>query len=879
VVLAESGNQNPIARKLLESVRQFPDRPALSDATRSLTFLELSDAIKQFAESFSALQGKKKVASYVPVFVDRNLESAVAILSCLVSDIPFAPLDSEWPEERIARVLDKLGDQKITVVPESKVSVVQRMFGDRLDVVSTRVLMQPDGMHPAKPERLLLEPGYVVFTSGTTGEPKGVEFRGDALWKKLESFVLDERRPVDPISNEVQVHEELTFLGYPFNFGAGIRRLSWVARGSHVYILSKAEMQPQRFLELIASKGAASLNVPASLLTVLSEHASGSFDSSPIQNIQLVSWGGDSVSYSTIHGLKKIFSGNTWFRSGFGATEGSAKLALEFLLKNAPEKGEIPIGKAADVPSSRRLPMEGSKTKFILRFEEPLASGYFNNPELTQSRFKFDETGTRYWMSGDIIEEDQAGNLWHRGRIDDLVKIRGKLSSPSESAKALLDVEGIVDAIVIPKKINGHNRLVAHLVLSKSSPPKLSHIKEVLYQTLPSHLIPTQYFLHGSLPKNSRGKTDRLKLSESNVPLWQERSGFPPMTKTEVTLHTHLKDLLGVEELSIDEILWHTGLDSLAALELETLLRTDFPNAQLDLITQHSTIRSLAKALDRLEGNFSDVVTLNAEAKAAPIYAFPGGGNRSTHFVHFARSLRPSRPVVCLLSGAGDVSIENTTIQGRASRALDSLSGTNVETISIVGYSAGGALAYELSRMCAQNGIKVNLSLFDTGFSIMQKKKKLTVDRYRISKYSSTKKFRGITKVIYLISRAFRKHGFKRAVGLLLFSKPVEFITVYPFLRKSIRIFVSTFSNSIPFGIKSSLSEAIARHELAEYDAKPLTESELSNIKARLFFTETSENYLSWKNLIPSIDFLQTGGNHFTMLHPPHVMELGTKDF
>jgi thioesterase domain-containing protein/aryl carrier-like protein len=721
--------------------------------------------------------------------------------------------------------------------------------------------------------------GYVVFTSGTTGEPKGVEFSGEALRRKLESFVADERGSTKEVGRSQENRYKTTLLGYPFNFGAGIRRLSWVVRGSHIYILSKEELKPQRFLELTESLAAQIVNVPASLLIVLSEYQASSRDGTLLQSVEMVSWGGDSVSFGTINRLRKFFSEDTLFRSGFGATEGSAKLSYEFLLREAPESGEIPIGQASSVPSHRRLPIDGSKNQFTLRFEEPLASGYYSNPQLTEARFKVDEAGVRYWISGDIIEEDQAGQLWHRGRIDDLVKIRGKLSSPSEATKKLLNVAGVVDALVVPREIGKHIRLVAHIVLSKENPPKLSYIKESLYKTLPSHLIPSQYFVHESLPKNSRGKTDRSMLSKVDFAPWEERTGFPPMTKTEVTLHTHLQDLMGTSEISIDDNLWHQGLDSLAALELATLLETDFPNVNVDTITQHATMRTLAKALDRLEGNFSDIVTLNAGSKAEPIYAFPGGGNRSTHFVHFARALNPPRPVVCLLSAAGDLSIENTTIHGRTNKALDSLKATNVRKISIVGYSAGGALAYEFSRLCAHNGISVTLSLFDTGFSIMQGKRKLTVDRFRLSQDHQSRKLRGITKAWYLVLKAFRRHGFRRALGLLFFSKPLEFLTINPSLREILRRLDKSFLIRVSFGIRAKLSEAITRHELAEYDAKPLTELEQKLVEAKFFYTETSDNYLAWKRLIPTISFLPTGGNHFNMLHPPHVLELVKRDF
>jgi acyl-CoA synthetase (AMP-forming)/AMP-acid ligase II/thioesterase domain-containing protein len=875
VNLHNNNTQNPLLAQFEQTVKAWPLEAALMDKDTQLTYKELWERCSNLASSLRSLQTKHDSFEYIPVYVSRDVESAVVVLTCLLYDFPFTPLDSDWPGERLAWVSTELQSPPFGLVPTRNSKKItgwsqSEVLDATISVVHSRQRLARKTVYKRS-----IEPGYVVFTSGTTGEPKGVEFRGIELQAKLASFASDDNRRPSAGSPTTSPEDSLTLIGYPLNFGAGLRRLCIVARGNSVYLLSQDEMEPAKFLHVARETKAKALNVPPSLLLVLSDFQNSELSEPYLPLVRVVSWGGDSISFDTASKLKRFFDPTTVCRAGFGATEGSSNLGLVFQLGEAPISGEMPLGTANMIPDHRRLPFNDSQNLFVLRFESPLATGYLNKPELSSERFRLDEAGDRYWISGDIVQIDGAGIVWHRGRIDDLVKIRGKLTSPSESAKALMEIPGVVDAFVMPSKTREHRTLVAHLAVSKTQSLQLREIKQALYAKLPSHLIPSQFFVHDVLPKNDRGKTDRKALEDGDFLPMKELGGFPPMTGTEITLHTHLEEILGFNRIPIDENLLNSGLDSLAGLELESRLLPDFPEVTLDLISQHSNIRSLAKALDQLNGNFSNRSVLNAGSLGFPIYAFPGGaGHRSTHFVHLANSLKPTRPVICFLSAAGDVSILNTTINGRVGVLLDEISSEAMTEVTIIGYSAGGALAYESARACAQRGIRVKLTVFDTGFGIMEAGARSTLDRLRLSRDQKSRNLSGLPKVFYLVRRAFSRHGIRRTLGLLFLVKPFETLTTSKTFRKAARIVIGNFPRFFTRNFKSHAFHSLSRQELADYSAQPLTDVELKYIDAIFFYTSDNKRYSEWKKLIPNIEFLKAEGSHSAMLKPPNVQRI-----
>ena len=853
--------------RLKECAKNSPDRIALEDSVESLTFHDLVNQVEQFASSFVGLQQQFDYFDHVPLFVTRDLDSAVAVLGCYLLRLPFVPIDAQWPNDRIELILNKLGGPKFLLAGRASLQELCSKLDHFVNIHSTFDLRFERGGSLSVFPREQSPSGMVLFTSGSTGVPKGVEWDRDAL--DTRDTLLIERKSKETLA-PLESH---SLLGYPLNWTAGIYRLLGVAFGERVRVLSLAEMAVPQFANLVQKTKATTLRLPSSLLALLADLESNLITESAMPSIRSITTGGDALSFSVICGLKNLFSGDTEVQYAFGATEATSELKFRFLLRDTAKDGPMPIGESRFIAANMKQYLDEKKNKFIYLSRGALATGYFDDPDLTERRFLFDDDGSRYWFSGDILQEDSDGLVWHKGRVDDLVKIRGKLTSPSEAREALQLLDGVKDAVVLAVNEGGTTRLIAHLAFQAGREPLLSSLKSSLAASLPPHLMPSKFIAHQSLPKTPQGKADRAALLSGEWQPMTNESNKPPRTNTEMLIFSHLQVILGVEQLSVEENLIDAGLDSLAALELEVRLQSMMPLITMDLITSNPTVRSLASALDGLKGGYPDAnYTLNPNGITSPIFAFPGDGGHMTQLVHLARALGDSTPVVGLLNNQDDALNKPLSIEGVVSDAQVLVEQKGTPPFYVSGYSLGGIYAYELSRALVQKGLPVNLVMFDTSFSHMTPGGDSTpFGRLRLGSALRNSKKKGLSRVVHGIFHAFKAHGFLRASYLMLISQPLAFWLSISFFRN----FAGGVLDLTPkhlFAIpKAAVFKAAVRHEVAKYSAIPFTAEEAELLQTTFVYSDNSTDYRQWIKLIPNIGFFGSSGSHLDMLKPPHV--------
>ena len=860
-----------LLKTLVDAVEMHPDRIALQDSEQSLSYSELALQLKAFASAAMSLQREFSFSGYVPIFVGRDVESAVAILSCFLYSIPFSPVDADWPKETLSFVMDKLSDPPFAVASTEVSELASSKVAEGPTVVAINRLRFSGESLKGVSSFTYSDKGFVLFTSGTTGYPKGVEFDQKATTEQCEYFIRREVKDLELVSSPVKA-----VLGFPLNFSAGIGRLVGGIIGNSTRILSETELGVEEFCSVANNFSANVLRLPPSLLVLMS--GVGNFSPPLLPRVELVSFGGDSVSFATIHKLKDYFKPATEMVAGFVATEGMSGLSYRFALAECPRTGPIPVGRSAAVTKAMMEELPEMEGHFVLLNQEPIATRYLAEPVLTAERFRTDSHGKRSWYSGDILYADDKGNIWHKGRVDDLVKIRGKLSSPSEATRALLQIPGVIDAAVLPDLTKQSARIVAHIAFHPGSRLELSEIRRKLISLIPANLIPALFIVHDSIPKNSRGKADRKLLSEGQWAPLESIPGPPPITKTEIQVSRDVEAVLGIPAPSIDASLLEMGLDSLAALELESRLRDDFPNIDIDLLSQSQTIRAIARALDRLQ-LFDDTVkvVLNPNGSLNPWHAFPGEGERATHFAHLARALGPETPIHCLLANRGDSSARNATLQGRVSSAFAQLVEIGESHVRVAGYSYGGIFAYELAKRLIADGKQVDLLLLDTHFSLAQKKTRAISGRLRVGQSVKQAGSAGLFRPIKIMAYVFRRHGLKRAAYLVFFVQPLELIMSRPLLRKLLGDGFTALPTGIFRRLRKHLTESRIRHEVADYEAAPMSKEEEKLLTCIFAYSEESSNHELWKTLIPSVTFVEAQGTHNSMLNYPHVESLVSK--
>jgi acyl-coenzyme A synthetase/AMP-(fatty) acid ligase/thioesterase domain-containing protein/aryl carrier-like protein len=861
--------QNFIKETFQNTVKSFPDRLALFDATSELTFKELESKTAQIAESINALRAESEYWGYVPISTTRDVDSALLVLACVLHDIPFAPLDPEWGQERLGFVSEALGQPGFFLSSQANHQNLTQALG-RTVIVHTLLSLSglEDRAHSSKVTPEVSELGFVIFTSGTTGFPKGVEFDSGGLGRRLS-----QRKNKKGLIGEMAPEETLATLAQPINFAAGLFRLCDVLFGCSTRIVSLEEMSVDVFVPMVKKLKVNRLSGSPALMILLSDFKPKGLSKPYLPDVKEVTWGGDSISYSAVSRLKDYFLPQTKMSSGFGATEAASSLGNTFLIKDAPSSGPMPVGKWDESNAGLFTPFQEMDSHYVLMSREALAKGYLNDPELTKKRFLDDEQGNRRWYSGDVVRVDENGLIWPAGRVDDLVKIRGKLTSPSEATRALLQLDGVIDALVlaVPGK-RQDKKLVAHLALSSESELTLNQIKHSISKTLPAHLIPREFVLHPFIPKTPRGKPDRNRLMQMpNQPLRGEEIELPK-TKSEKVLLEALKTVLDVDSLSVTQNLWESGLDSLAALQLEAIVRDYSSAISLDLISQHENIRSLAKELDIYNGNsFESEVIMNKEGALPPIFAFPGAGNKAAHFAHFARELGREQPVISLLFRKGDVSEQNTSVSGRVQAAMEKINSFSLSHVTIAGYSLGGTLAYEVAKACARKNIDVSLIIFDTSLSLMEEVSAKPLARVRLANVTNRRGNLGAAQILKLLFEGFRRYGTTKALKIAFLEKPFELLLAKPAARSFFRWIFSFRQPARISKVRIKLSETLIHNAIADFKAEPLSEPGSATIDLVYVHTPVNTQLDKWKEFAPKVRFISTEGGHMSMLNPPHI--------
>jgi acyl-coenzyme A synthetase/AMP-(fatty) acid ligase len=205
----------------------------------------------------------------------------------------------------------------------------------------------------------------------------------------------------------------------------------------------------------------------------------------------------------------------------YGATETGWAFTHRVAIGEAPRQGPAPLGRPAVEGTVRLEPVAGAEEAVSqVVVGGAIALGYLADPDLTRAYFEVDADGRRWWRTGDIVAADDDGMLWHRGRLDDVVKVRGKLASPAQVVAVLTAVPGIRQAVVLPYEQDHNIRLVAHVELDPDTELTLDDVRMTLARELPAHLVPSAVLRHRALPTTGRGKVDRRRLMDGPFEPW-----------------------------------------------------------------------------------------------------------------------------------------------------------------------------------------------------------------------------------------------------------------------------------------------------------------------------------------------------------------------
>jgi len=546
-----------------------PDAVALSLGSSALSYGELERRSRELGRRLRASLAGSEPA--VGVCLERSLELGIALLAVFEAGASYVPLPPELPRGRLAYLIADAGIERVLgaerwaglLPPTTPFSAVSEAL-----VPGPATASPAAGRAPrARPEQL----AYVLYTSGSTGEPKGVMVSHRALANRLLWSVADY-----PLTADDRV---LQSASASFDFSLWELLAPWTAGARVVLAPPGAEADPAALVAEVRDQRVSGVHfVPSLLPSFLGEG-----ELAGCRALRRVLSGGEALG----PGPRDLFEerlgrpAGVELRNQYGPTECTIDVSHWVC---GPGESPVPIGRPVWNCTLHVLDRRGRPAVLGARGElaaggEVLARGYRGRAAATAERFVPDpwspHPGGRLYRTGDLCRRRADGALEYLGRIDRQVQLRGVRLEPAEVESALLSAGGVREAVAqVREDRPGDRRLVAYAVLERGAegPAKrwAARWRERLEKKLPAALVPSAVVVLENLPRLPSGKVDLASLP---TPEWRGDEFSAPRTPLEELVAGSYAEVLGIERVGAAGDFFELGGHSLLATRLVSRLR------------------------------------------------------------------------------------------------------------------------------------------------------------------------------------------------------------------------------------------------------------------------------------------------------------------
>ncbi|MFF0555837.1 amino acid adenylation domain-containing protein [Streptomyces sp. NPDC004266] len=582
------------AEALEHWARHTPDAPAVVDGTTVWTYRELRDRVAALAERLTSAATGPEPA--VVVCAERSARHIAAALACGAAGATYVPVSPAVPDRRIATILDRLGEV-VAVTDDEHAERIAALLGDGKARGSHLVLddstadrpLDASGAHPNRR-------AYVIFTSGTTGEPKGVEIEQAGLLGHLELMAHDlELTSGDVVAQTASQSFDISVW----------QMLVAVMRGATTVVSPDATSRDaEALLALVRERGVTVLQLVPGMIRALLDHAAGG----DLASLRFLIATGEALPPDLAADWLRRFPGIPMVNA-YGPAECSDDTHLAVLSTPPPADRPVPLGSPVAGVTSYVLDAQGRRVPFGVPGELAIGGpvvgrGYLGDPKATADRFVPDPyatvPGARLYRTGDRVRLHADGRLEFLGRLDDQLKIRGFRIEAGEVETALCELPAVREAAVVLRDCDGEPTLVACVVGTEHDPAVLA---AALGTRLPRYMVPTGYVFADRLPRNANGKVDRNALQRDEVTVERVRQRFEALSgPTERLVASVFEELLGTPAVGALDDFFTLGGHSLLATRLvaELAAQTDI-ELPLRTVFEQPTVRGVAQALEELQ--------------------------------------------------------------------------------------------------------------------------------------------------------------------------------------------------------------------------------------------------------------------------------------
>ncbi|GAA2931350.1 amino acid adenylation domain-containing protein [Streptomyces enissocaesilis] len=550
-----------------------PDATAVIGPRETLTYAELDARADALARRLRTLGAGAE--SPVVLVLERGVPVVVSMLAVLRAGAAYVPAHSGYPTERVRWLIEETGAVCVIADAASADRVpdgtgVPLLLVDEGGRDRDPVPQEPLVDLPVEPERL----AYVMFTSGSTGAPKGVAVTHDDIVR-----LTTDSRWRDGRHGRVLFHSSHAFDAATYEI--------WVPllNGGSVVVAPPEHLDAEAFGALVTEHGVESTFVTTSLFNLYANQRPDCFS-----GMRAVLTGGEAANPQAVRRVADTCPGLVVINA-YGPTETTTFVTGHaFALDTDSDTGTrtLPIGSGLD--GTRLLVLDGFLRPVpagvvgeLYIGGAGLARGYWGRPDLTAERFVADPSGapgSRVYRTGDLVRWTADGELEFAGRADAQVKIRGFRIELGEIEAALLRLPEIGEAtVVVHAADTGARRLVGYVVAERHSDAPVvvdtDAVRARLGEQLPEYMVPAALITLDALPLNGNGKIDRRALPDPGQDVLAGAVYVAPRSPAEEVLAGVFASVLGAERVGVHDNFFDLGGDSILSIQVVSRARRE----------------------------------------------------------------------------------------------------------------------------------------------------------------------------------------------------------------------------------------------------------------------------------------------------------------
>lgn len=841
----------PLHQLIAQQSQTYAENQALKFGTTEITYKDLNKQINQLANCL-AEQGVKPGA-VIAVALPRSIELVISLLAIMQCGAAYLPLDPSYPKQRLDFMMKDskaellLSSKEVALNLESvpKLLYLEDLFLDLSNYAST----------PTQVSVEVEDMAYLLYTSGSTGNPKGVQI----THKNLVNFLYGMLQ--SPGIKQTDRLLSITTISFDI---AGLELFLPLLKGATLVIADDITAKDNRLmLDLIKEENISMLQATPTTWQMLLEV--GWEKRLPIKAL----CGGEALSMGLANKLLEKVD-ELW--NLYGPTETTIWSAVKQI---KPNSDLITIGGPIAntqlyLLNEKGQLLEPGKIGELCIAGDGVAKGYWKRSDLTSEKFinnPFNKNGDHVlYKTGDLGKLLPSGEIQCLGRIDQQAKIRGHRIELGEIEEAINSLAKVEASVVLVNE----DRLVAHVILAQNeeevSQIEINQWKLYLAELLPNYMVPQEFYFLKDFPTTLNGKIDRKTLESKGAKTSTSKQEYTaPRTETETIVASIWEDCLKLEKVDIFSDFFELGGHSIIAVRVMSLIEKKTGlRLPLSALMIYPTVEKLAEhmGMDNKEMNWVSLVPIKPTGTKTPLYVIHGAGHNVLFFNSLARNLDEDQPIYGLQAkGLNGVDKPFDRIEDMAAHYISEIIKVNPEgPYAIAGYSVGGIIGFEMVKQLKAQGKTVKkLALFDSYvfpeyYYSDAFRRKLVTGLYNCGKvgfaindmFSSTKNFKKRIKIgVKYVDHLFNKVTNGKDEEALIYKESIELDKLHHL--------------------------AVAQYKIVPEDI----EINLMVAEDDIYYKHDKKNF-GWKSLaLGGIHRHSIPGNHGTMFTAPNDKKVG----